>query len=365
MNRKSGFNKLYLILLLPFTLFINFLASRYPELVERYYSQVVYKYLSQLISGLTGLLPISLAELLFIVFIAVTLSGLYLTIKRIIKYPKDRFKIITGAIANVLIAISLLYFAFIFMWGLNYHRLPFGNIEAISSNRADIEDLEELCRYLISRANYLRNGLEENSDGVMVISTGVRDVLKRAQKGYDAATKIFPELGGTYGNPKGIFFSIAMSYQGVGGIFIPFTGEANVNTNEPDVLLPFTALHEMAHQRGYAREDEANFIGYITAIMHSDRDFQYSGTMLALHHSMGALRRQDYDRFKALREEYSPGVIRDFEDWNRYYTRYEGVISRASNRVNEAYLQANAQRDGVQSYGRMVDLLLAYYREVR
>jgi len=62
----------------------------------------------------------------------------------------------------------------------------------------------------------------------------------------------------------------------------PFTGEANVNISMPHTSIPFTACHEMAHQIGFAREDEANFIAYIACKNHPSPDFQYSGILSAL-----------------------------------------------------------------------------------
>ena len=62
-----------------------------------------------------------------------------------------------------------------------------------------------------------------------------------------------------------------LSYLGISGIFIPFTCEANVNATLPDWEIPFTACHELAHQRGFAREDEANYVGYLRLPIASGR----------------------------------------------------------------------------------------------
>jgi hypothetical protein len=154
-----------------------------------------------------------------------------------------------------------------------------------------------------------------------------------------------------------------MSYTGITGVYFPFTGEANVNVSVPDSDIPATSCHEMAHQRGFAREDEANYIAYLTCKMHPDVDFQYSGTLLALIETTNALYNQDPSAFKELRSKYSDGLIRDLGAINEYWEHYEGPVNEVSNKINDAYLKANNQSDGVQSYGRMVDLLLAEYGE--
>ncbi|MPN42576.1 hypothetical protein SDC9_190133 [bioreactor metagenome] len=153
-----------------------------------------------------------------------------------------------------------------------------------------------------------------------------------------------------------------MSYAGIAGIFSPFTIEANVNGDLPEVMLPSTIAHEMAHQRGYAREDEANFISFLTCMASPDIEYKYSGTILALIHSINALHGVDKDKALELAEEYSPGLERDLADINAYWKKFEGPIERTSTRLNNTYLKANNQKDGVKSYGRMVDLLLSYYK---
>ncbi len=363
MLRKKKPNKVYLILLFPLALACTFLASRFPHVVERYYSRTVYSYFSQVISSITGIFPFSVAEIMVVLAAGLSAIGALYGIVEIYKNPGKRTGLLIRQLSIAAAVVSLVYFLFIVSWGLNYHRVSVASIANMEVREASVEELESLCRYLIDKANGLRELVAEDRDGVMVSPEGVRDMLERAYKGYQAASEVYPWLGGKYGRPKGVMLSEVLSYQGIGGIYIPFTVEANVNVSEPHFMIPFTASHEMAHQRGFAREDEANYIGYLTSTMHPDIDYQYSGTMAALQYSMNALGRQDIERYRQLREEYGKGVARDFKAWSDYCSRYEGFVSQATDRINDAYLQANSQSDGVQSYGRMVDLLIAHYRD--
>jgi hypothetical protein len=164
------------------------------------------------------------------------------------------------------------------------------------------------------------------------------------------------------GAPKPVMLSSLMSYAGISGIFIPFTGEANVNATLPEWQIPFTAAHELAHQRGYAREDEANYVGYRACRAHPDRDFQYSGTFEAALYALGALAGADRAAYGRLRATLSPPLVRDLGALSAWRARYRSRLGRVQDRVNDAYLKTQGQRDGVQSYGRMVDLLLAERR---
>jgi hypothetical protein len=118
----------------------------------------------------------------------------------------------------------------------------------------------------------------------------------------------------------------------------------------------------MAHQRGFAREDEANFIGYLVCKAHKDVDFQYSGYLLATIYSMNALYKYDIDSYNELTAKYNEGVRRDLQNNSEFWKQFEGPIEEMQEKINDSYLKSNKQADGIYSYGRMVDLLLAEYR---
>ena len=114
--------------------------------------------------------------------------------------------------------------------------------------------------------------------------------------------------------------------------------------------------------RGYMREDEANFIAFLACRASDFPEFQYSGAMLAFIHANNALFSIDRDLGSETYAMLSEGVKRDLAANSRYWKQFEGPVAEASEAVNDTYLKANRQEDGVKSYGRMVDLLLADYR---
>jgi hypothetical protein len=259
--------------------------------------------------------------------------------------------------------VASLYLIFQLSWGLNYHRIPFAQQANLATTPTSVEELAALCTSLMQQANNLRGFVAQDERGVFRLSETGSNLYASAQKGYDAASNDFPMLARTFGTPKGVLLSSYWSYTGTSGMYFPLTGEANVNTTTPAHLIPVTMTHEMAHQHGYAREDEANFIGYLTAIHHPSPDFQYSATMLALNNAMRQLYRADPKRWEILRGGYSDGILRDLTDHRFYQERYQGRLWETSSKVNNQYLILNSQSDGVQSYGRMVDLLLSYRRQ--
>lgn len=351
------------ILLIPISLFINYISSILPNKVEAFYSNGLYKLIGQLLSSFTGIIPISLSELIFYSIILLFLLKFFQFVMEVIENKALLFNVLLNYLLSLLKLIGITYFIFILIWGINYHRLPFSQIVGLDTRPSSIEELEILCRDLIKKSNLLRKNISEDENGIMKIQGGYRSVFNRVDLGYREIAKLIPELRGNYGKPKPVILSYYMSYTGISGIYFPFTGEANVNVHIPDIYLPSTTSHEMAHQRGFAREDEANYIAYLTATYHPHRDFQYSGTVLALIHSMNAMYKYDKELHGELKKEYGDALKRDLIFINNYWKKFQGPVEKASTRMNDIYLKSNMQHDGVYSYGRMVDLLLAEYRD--
>lgn len=343
-------------------LILTFIAPGLPGLVERGYSRTIYRWVSVPISRLTGIFPFSVAEFSLVL---AGLFGLYQIIKLavvLVRKPRTVPAKILKGLGRAAVAAIWLYVSFYMLWGLNYSRLSFAEISGLSVTPSSTEELAALARTLTERANVLRLEVAEDEGGVMTLAGGIRQMLARADAGYREGALVYPLLGGSYGRPKAVLLSHYWSYTGISGMYFPFTGEANVNTDMPHLMLPATAAHEMAHQRGFAREDEANYLAYFTCSLHPDADFQYSGTVLALIHVMNALYGADTQAYKQVHSLYSPGLVRDLKNWRDYWQGFAGPVEKMSSSVNDSFLRANGQEDGLASYGRMIDLLLAQYR---
>ncbi len=363
MKKKKRTNKKILILLLPITMIFFNLSSFIPNCIEVKFTNGIYKLITQPISLLTGIIPFSLTEIIIVIFILFSLGKcvkLFLNIKN---DKHHRMSILKQFFQNICISISLVYFFFICLWGLNYNRLTLSKIMDLEIHTASNLELIELCESLIERANLLRTQVNVNAEGIMQLKNDKSEALSKASKGYIIASEVLPELSGKYGTPKGIFLSKVLTYTGISGFYFPFTAEANVNMDIPDAMIPCTITHEMAHQRGFAREDEANFIAYLTCKLHPDPDFQYSGILLAIIHSMNELYQYNPKKYHELQKKYQIGITKDLSDLNQFWHQYEGPVEDISSNINNAYLKINRQNQGIASYSRIVDLLIAEHKK--
>ncbi len=343
------------LLLLPVAYGVSRYAAAYPAWAEEY-ALFVTRYIASPVSRALGIFPFSVAEVLLVLCsIQFVLSMVFFV------YRRDWIRLV----ATPLAVASVLYALFAAGWGVAYSRMPYADAAGLTVSPVSVEELEELYTRQIDRANELRRGAQEDRDGVYRTGTDAKGLLKRVDEAYDDASGRYPWLDGKFGDPKPVMLSEAMNHMHISGIFIPFTFEANVNINIPEFFLPVTACHEGAHLRGWAREDEANYIAYAVCMESGDADFTYSGTILGLINAGNALADADMERYRALQARIGEGVRRDIDANSAHWEKYEGELSRTQERVNDAYLKANRQEDGVRSYGRMIDLMVAEMRNQR
>ena len=341
------------IVLAPVFYGLGHWMERHPEMLEAYYAGSIQKSWMQLISRATGVLPFSLAELLFVIHVIAIPVLLILLITKLFRGGAVKL------IYQILAYTAMLYVLFMLVWGLNYSRQPLAATLGYDVRPYAVEELYALSELLADQANLLRARQVTDTNGLMRVPDGASELFSRASIGYWALEDLNPIFMGDWGPPKAVVLSEAMLYTGITGVFMPFTGEANVNVRVPDLLLPAIAMHEKAHQMGIAREDEANYAAYLACMSHPDPDFQYSGTVLALIHATNALYREAPALYFELRTRYSEDLKKDLAAYSAFWKPYQGKVNDTADQINDTYLKTNRQQDGVKSYGRMVDLLLA------
>lgn len=353
--------------LLPLWLLLVWLARGNPDLVESWYTQGFYPVWAGAFITVTSPLPFSLAEALIIAASLLAVFWLVCFVRELLR-GKDRRLKITGKYLTLGVgACSFVLMFFLLGGGFNYYRCTFTQMSGLSPRASEVEQLALLCEELVADANALRENLPEDETGVSLLTQATRETARTARGNYRRLMDQNPQWEGyfTLGTrclPKRVLFSEAMSYMEIVGVFTPYTVEANVNFHTTDFDIPFAASHELAHISGFMREDEANFLAYAACRASEDPFFRYSGTATALIHAGNALYSKDPERYIQIMEGACDGLRRDFAASSAYYRAHHTSFGDFSTKVNDTYLKVNSQPQGVATYGRMVDLLLADYR---
>lgn len=327
-----------------------------PRFIEAVYSRNIFRKISYLCGLISRHLSFSVAGfILWGLSLAAALVILALPVLLFILPQRLSILMIYLRITATLLALILLFFTL--TCAPNYYRLTFAEQSGLVIRESSVSELEALCSELIEKTNAARQ-LVDNTDKPFSALT------HNAFEAFNLLEEDYPFLGKAMSPAKPMLFSEILSIFNLTGFYFPYTAEANVNVHMPQPELAFTMCHELAHTRGFMREDEANFIGYRACLKSSDVNLRYSGLYVALIQSMNALYRTNSQRYFALRKNYSPALSSDIalvqQYWDKYY---DTPAAEASNIINDTYLKANNLSDGTQSYGRMVDLLLAQYRQ--
>ena len=355
------------VILLLLSAALMILSANVPAFAE-WYSESIYPLAVNCIGRICGLVPFSVSE----VGIYILLTAFFVTLVRMVikiaGYKERRresadspARIFVSWISGVLLAAGILAFLYTACCGINYHRSSFSEEEGIITYQYGADDLKEICVWLTEEVNARADEVARDGDGLLTLDESERDGGVEAMQQLSVE---FPSLAGYYPKPKALIISEILSYQGLTGIYLPFTVEANYNGDMPVYDKPFTVCHELSHLRGFMEEQEANFIAFLACIGSDRTDFQYSGYLSGWVYCMNALYRADYESWQEVRgmldEEAEPDLMANNEFWDRY----EGTISETAERINDTYLKVNGQADGVQSYDRMVDLIVAYFSDM-
>lgn len=301
----------------------------------------------------------SAAEVFYAVLIIGLLAYLAFVIVRLIRRG-GRLLQLFRCVITLGMAAALFWAGLCVLWTPYYSAPSFSEQSGVDDGPVAVSELAAVTRYFAALANEYAEAVPRTEDGSWDYDR--RDILERAPEVFDAAAETFPCLEGEDLVPKGIYFSTIMSYLDFTGFFFPFTGEANVNMASPVFLLPSTAEHEIAHQRGVAAEQECNFVAIFACLESEYADYRYAGAALGYIYLGNALSGADREAWEEVYYSLSETVRRDFSENNAYWDQFEdSAVQSASNSVYDSFLKSNGQELGRQSYGKCVDLLTHYY----
>lgn len=321
------------------------------------------------IGRVIGYLPFSVSEMLLYLLLLCFLAGLARKVIRGIRRLRNSSdgcgkqsadnKPAGSGFLNVILLAAVLCFSYVMNCGINYQKDSFSEASGILAEEYTVEELKEVCQWLTAWVDVYSGKVKRGTKGEMQldIPLGMHAVESMTELG-----KEYPGLSGYYPRPKRVVNSWILSIQSLSGVYSPFTIEANYNGDMPDYYIPFTACHELSHLRGFMREQEANFISFLACTGSEEAAFAYSGYLSGWVQCMNVLYRADYDAWEEVREQLPEEAEADLKINREFWAKYDGRIAEVSNRVNDTYLKANGQKEGVESYNRMVDLIVAYYK---
>jgi len=265
-----------------------------------------------------------------------------------------------GSILNkITITLLWIYICFSVLWGLNYHRLGIASQLKLQEEAYSIQDLQNLTCDLIETMNKSREAIGDSS---FRFPTN-KIIFLQAFDSYAVISSKYQFLQAKHFSIKPSLLSYMVSYAGYSGYYNPFTGEAQLNTDLPAFLIPYTTCHEMGHQIGYASESEASFSGYLAATNSNNNLFKYSAAFDVFITANSELFQRDFRMAILNLKELSPVVRYDRSVYRQYITGKKNDMQPVISRVYDRYLKANQQVSGINSYDEIVGWIIAYNKK--
>ncbi len=262
---------------------------------------------------------------------------------------------------------SGLYMLHMLLWGLNYYSGALADDMRLEVASYNLEELTEAAEYYRDQANAYASMVERDSQGNVQFEE-FELLAARAAEGFDTLTYEYhyPVFAGSKVPVKKLGWADMYTSMGITGVTFGLTGEAAVNPQIPDVTLPFTMAHEMAHRMCIASERDANFTGFLACSVHSDPQFRYSGYFMAYIYTYNALAGVHTTAAAAAAARVKDGVSdlvqRDLNYYSNFFTSHKSqTATDFANSVNDAYLKTSGETAGVQSYNQVCDMLVNWH----
>ncbi len=341
---KKLFFKTALLLVLTVVIF---LFGLFPQLVLNVYSKGLYPIVAVVLRWVSSLFPFALGDILYTLLIIYLLRLIFLFFWNIKKkgWQKTDQRILPIYLLN---AFLIFYISFKLLWGLNYSRPSITKQLNISDQKYSVKELILLGNYFVDKLNALQPKIDPK------LNYNINQLREKAVANYQDLAQKNSFFNYDAPSVKPVFNDWLVSKIGIEGYYNPLSGEANVNMKLPAWVLPFVTCHEISHQLGVAREDEANLVAYLVGENSKDVNFQYSVNYNMLRYILFELRFKSPDDYLKMRDRIDPAIIAKFKAENEFWRKYNGQMSNYMGVAFDKFLKLNNQKRGIDSYQNIV-----------
>ena len=330
-------------------LIIYVTARLWPDFAD-FFNQNISELFRRVLAALTNPIPFSLGEAcLLLLPVAFGLVVWYAA-----KYRCDTWRSTW----------SLLLSMFVFTFATGYHGKPLDQKLGMQQEDVSAEELYETAMILAKRVNEEKENVGYDSADFSVMPYTLSEMNDKLLAAYDSFCAKHDFIDHYSSRLKPVMLSELMNYTHITGVYSYFTGEANIDIAFPDYTIPYTAAHELAHQRGIAKEDEANMIAFLVCMESDDDYIRYCAYLNMYEYVANALYRANPDLYKEVRDTLDMDVRREMIAYNNFFSKYQNSpASSVSGAVNDTFLKFQGT-EGTASYGMVVDLTVAYYKSL-
>jgi len=326
-----------------------------------FFNLYISSFIRMILAKITNIFPFSVAETIVISIPVIV----FVLIFSVIMVQKTDTKKMARYTSSLLAVLMFMYSVFTLGFSVGYRGTSLEEKLGIERKAVGAEDLMSTAIVLRDNIEKLIPEISYKSLSSSIMPYSLTEMKKKVSEAYSKASEKYDFIRDFSSNVKSISLSVPMTYTHISGVYTYFTGEANININFPDYTLPYTTAHEMSHQRGIAREDEANFMAFLVCMESDDPYVRYSGYFSLFEYVVSALYSANSDMYYEVFGDADDEIKHEINAYREFYSRYnKPAVSNISTAINDNFLKSQGQSEGTRSYGRVVDLAVAYYSDI-
>ena len=317
--------------------------------------------LHQALGGLCYRVSFSVMEVIYVLAALFALYYAAASVIGIVRAKGRRWDRAYGAALGAVCGLLTVYTLFWLLWGVYFWTDSFQDKSGVRAEPVAVEDLRTVTAYFAQNLAQAAENVPRDQYGLFAVSR--EEILSKSSGVYRGAEALFPFLEFQDRGVKPMTFSRLMSRMDFTGFYCAYTGESNVNVDSPACFLPSTIAHELGHQRGFASEQECNFLAVLAATTSGEPAYEYSGWLLGYIYLGNALYAADQEAYWSVRDALPETVLADLQYNNAYWAQFrDTAVQKVSTTVYDGLLKGYGEERGIQSYGTVVDMLVAYYK---
>ncbi|MBQ4096973.1 MAG: DUF3810 domain-containing protein [Clostridia bacterium] len=330
-------------------------SSAFADFVNRNISC----YVRWIMAALSSWIPFSLAEFLLLASPVILVILVCVCLKKSARGKRYFVR----CMCTLLSVLLFVYGMFVFSFGAGYRTPTLDKKLGLTQAKVSAQDLYDTMNIVIDELNALCDDVVFATGKGSVRPYSHDECVRLCTEAYAALSDEYGFIPKMTAPVKQITLSEYLTYTHISGIYTFFTGEANLNTNYPYFVNVYSTAHEMAHQRGIARENEANFIAFLVCTTSDDPYMRYAGYLNMYEYLASPLYSASKDLYRSAVNRLDERARYDLVCYGEFFEKYRtNKAAEVSNKVNNNYLVSQGSKEGTKSYGMVVDLAVAYYK---
>ena len=339
---------------------IIYIVARISPAFADFFNQNISEVFRRTLAAISSPIPFSIGEALILLLPV----GFGLTVWYAAKYRCDTWRSTWSFVGILMAVICMLLSMFVFTFATGYHGRTLDQKLELEQKEVSAQELYQTALILAQKVNEEHENMTYGADGFSVMPYSLSEMNDKLLTAYDSFCEKHAFIDHYDTRIKPVMLSELMNYTHITGVYSYFTGEANIDIAFPDYTIPYTAAHELAHQRGIAREDEANMVAFLVCMESDDAYIRYCAYLNMYEYVANALYRANPDLYAKARATVEADVRSEMVAYNNFFSKYQdSTASSVSGAVNDTFLKFQGT-EGTASYGMVVDLTVAYYKSL-